>query len=171
MLVSLLINLEMTISKEEVLRWLEAVKDPEIPVLSLVDLGVITNINITSTHIEVEMTPTFVGCPAMDLMKHEVQQVIRSKGIESVSVNISFKKQWSSDMISEKGKVALKNFGLAPPPSASTLVTDIDILEHAVCPRCNNNNTELRSPFGSTLCRSIHYCPSCKESFEQFKPL
>ena len=157
-------------TKEEVLHWLEAVKDPEIPVLSLVDLGVITNINIESNKVEVEMTPTFVGCPALDFMKSEVIQVIRAQGIENVSVSISFKKPWSSDMISEKGKAALKKFGLAPPP-ASAYIADIDFLEHAQCPRCNSTNTEIKSPFGSTLCRSIHYCMDCKEAFEQFKPL
>lgn len=156
--------------KEEVLRWLEQVKDPEIPVLSLVDLGVITNIEISANRVHVEMTPTFVGCPAIDLMKEEIVQVIRKEGIENVSVSISFKKPWSSDMISEKGKAALKKFGLAPPP-ASVYITDIDFLEHAKCPRCDSTNTEVKSPFGSTLCRSIHYCLNCMEAFEQFKPL
>jgi ring-1,2-phenylacetyl-CoA epoxidase subunit PaaD len=157
-------------TKEEVLQWLEAVKDPEIPVLSLVDLGVITNIEIGANQVHVEMTPTFVGCPALDFMKSEVIQVIMAQGIDNVSVNISFRKPWSSDMISEKGRAALKKFGLAPPP-ASAYITDIDLLEHAQCPRCNSTNTEIKSPFGSTLCRSIHYCLDCKEAFEQFKPL
>ena len=155
---------------EDILLWLEAVKDPEIPVLSLVDLGVITNIEITENNIRVEMTPTFVGCPAINVMKEEIIEVIHKQGIEQVTVHIGFKKPWSSDMISEKGKAALKNFGLAPPP-VSTYITDIDLLEHAHCPRCNRANTEIRSPFGSTLCRSIHYCLDCKESFEQFKPI
>ncbi len=157
-------------TKEEVLQWLEAVKDPEIPVLSLVDLGVITNIEISNNQVSVEMTPTFVGCPALDFMKEEVIQVIRQQGIENVSVTISFKKPWSSDMISEKGRAALKKFGLAPPQLAA-FITDIDLLEHAQCPRCNSTNTEIKSPFGSTLCRSIHYCLDCKEAFEQFKPI
>lgn len=155
---------------DDVYKWLDAVKDPEIPVLSLVDLGVITDIKIESNSVSVEMTPTFVGCPAIDMMKSEVIEVIKQHGIENVSVNISFKQAWTSDKISENGKAALKKFGLAPPPSAA-LIADIDVLEHAVCPRCNGDNTELRSPFGSTLCRSIHYCFTCKESFEQFKPL
>lgn len=155
---------------DDVYGWLEQVKDPEIPVLSLADLGVITSIEISTNQVHVEMTPTFVGCPALDFMKAEVIQVIREHGIENVSASISFKKPWSSDMISEKGKVALKKFGLAPPP-AMAYITDIDLLEHAQCPRCNSTNTEMKSPFGSTLCRSIHYCLDCKEAFEQFKPL
>lgn len=150
--------------------WLEVVKDPEIPVLSLVDLGVITNIEIGENQIQIEMTPTFVGCPAMDFMKAEVISAIQRHGIEKVIVNISFKKPWSSDNISEKGKIALKQFGLSPPPP-SAFITDIDLLEHAQCPRCDGINTEIKSPFGSTLCRSIHFCLDCKDSFEQFKPL
>jgi ring-1,2-phenylacetyl-CoA epoxidase subunit PaaD len=160
----------ITHTKEEVLQWLEQVKDPEIPVLSLVDLGVITNIKVEPNSVAVEMTPTFVGCPAIDMMKSEIIGVLHKQGIENVIVNVSLKQPWTSDRISEKGRIALKQFGLAPPPSAA-LIDDIDLLEHAVCPRCNGTYTELRSPFGSTLCRSIHYCNTCRESFEQFKPL
>jgi ring-1,2-phenylacetyl-CoA epoxidase subunit PaaD len=160
----------MTPTTDQVYLWLDAVKDPEIPVLSLVDLGVITNIQLGENSVDVEMTPTFVGCPAIDLMKSEIVEVIRQQGIENVNVTVSLKQPWTSDRISEKGRLALKQFGLAPPPSAS-LIDDIDLLEHAVCPRCNGTYTELRSPFGSTLCRSIHYCNTCRESFEQFKPL
>lgn len=151
------------------MQWLEEVKDPEIPVLSLVDLGVITKVAVGDNVIQVEMTPTFVGCPALEIMKQEVVSVIQKHGFENASVTISFKEPWTSDLISEKGRAALKKFGLAPPPVG--YIEDIDFLEHAECPRCNGTNTEVRSPFGSTLCRSIHYCLDCKESFEQFKPL
>jgi len=150
--------------------WLEEVKDPEVPVLSLVDLGVITDICIDHETVKVELTPTFVGCPALDMMKEEIAEVLQRHGIKSVVVEVSFRKPWSSDLISEKGKAALKKFGLAPPPS-TTLFQDIDVLEHAVCPRCSGDNTELKSAFGPTLCRSIHYCHDCREAFEQFKPI
>lgn len=159
-----------TITKKDVYTWLEEVKDPEIPVLSLVDLGVITNVHIDSDSVAIEMTPTFVGCPAMDMMKLEVIEQLKKKGVQNVDVNISFKSPWTSDKISEKGRLALKKFGLAPPPKGN-LFTDIDILEYAMCPRCNGTNTELKSPFGPTLCRSIHYCNDCLEAFEQFKPI
>lgn len=157
------------LSVDQVYAWLEEVKDPEIPVLSLVDLGVISQINISENSIQIEMTPTFVGCPALEIMKQEVINVVKKHGVDQVSVNISFKKPWKSDMISEKGRIALKKFGLAPPPTG--YISDIDLLENIECPRCHGNNTEVRSPFGSTLCRSIHYCLDCRESFEQFKPL
>ena len=155
----------------DIYAWLDEVKDPEIPVLSLVDLGVITGVSIEGDHIKVEMTPTFVGCPAMDFMKGEVLDVLKKHGIKDAEVEINFKHAWSSDKISEKGKLALKKYGFAPPPPTSEILTDLSILEHATCPRCTGTNTEMKSPFGPTLCRSLHYCFDCREAFEQFKPL
>lgn len=157
-------------SKDDILLLLEDVKDPEIPVLSLVDLGVITQVHISDEGVAITMTPTFVGCPAMDFMKNEVLEKLHSAGITHATVTISFKEPWSSDKISDRGKAALKKFGLAP-PMPSHLFTDIEVLEHVPCPRCNGTNTELRNPFGPTLCRSIHYCMDCREAFEQFKPV
>ena len=155
---------------EQIYRWLEEVKDPEIPVLSLVDLGVITEVEVLGDVVKIEMTPTFVGCPALDYMKDEVKALLKNKGIEKVNVEVSYKKAWSSDLISEKGRAALKKYGFAPPPSAHVFA-DLEILENAICPRCNSINTEMKSPFGPTLCRSIYYCHDCKEAFEQFKPV
>ncbi|MBS1507442.1 MAG: phenylacetate-CoA oxygenase subunit PaaJ [Bacteroidetes bacterium] len=160
----------MNLNKEQIYEWLQEVKDPEIPVLSLVDLGVITQIDLSNNGVSVEMTPTFVGCPAMDYMKQEVESALVAKGIKPVTVSVNYKKTWSSDLITEKGRIALEKFGLAPPPSAQVF-TDIGILENAICPRCHETNTELRSPFGPTLCRSIYYCNTCQEAFEQFKPI
>lgn len=160
----------VSLSKDDILLLLEDVKDPEIPVLSLVDLGVITYVDISDDSVAITMTPTFVGCPAIDFMKTEVLEKLQSAGITNATVTISFKEPWSSDKISDRGKAALKKFGLAP-PMPSHLFTDIEVLEHVPCPRCNSTNTELRNPFGPTLCRSIHYCMNCREAFEQFKPI
>ncbi|MBK5280139.1 MAG: phenylacetate-CoA oxygenase subunit PaaJ [Bacteroidia bacterium] len=158
----------LTISK--IYSWLDEVKDPEIPVLSLVDLGVVTEVEINGEQVRIELTPTFTGCPAMDMMKSEVIEKLKNNGVANPQVEISFRVPWSSEFISEKGKIALKKFGLAPPPS-NKLFTDLEILGDAICPRCSGSNTELRNPFGPTLCRSIHFCYDCKEAFEQFKPL
>lgn len=157
-------------TKKEIMGWLEEVKDPEIPVLSLVDLGVITNIDISNSAVKIEMTPTFVGCPALDYMKKEVEKVLQKNMVQNFLVEVNFKTAWTSDLISEKGKLALKKFGLSPPASAKVFA-DIGILEHAECPRCSGTNTELKTPFGPTLCRAIYYCNDCKEAFEQFKSL
>jgi ring-1,2-phenylacetyl-CoA epoxidase subunit PaaD len=158
------------VSEHLIYSWLEEVKDPEIPVLSLIDLGVITGVTITNEEIKIEMTPTFTGCPALDMMKKEIKEILNKNGVEKVVIEVSYKKPWNSDLISEKGRKALKEFGLAPPPPRQ-LFTELDLLEHAVCPRCESTDTELRNTFGATLCRSMHYCNSCKEAFEQFKPL
>lgn len=157
-------------TKAQIYTWLEEVKDPEIPVLSLVDLGVITNLQLTNDGVAIEMTPTFVGCPALDMMKSEIHEVLTKHGVNNVSITVSFREPWTSDRISEKGKTALKKFGLAPPPSRE-IFTDLEVLEHAICPRCEGVDTEMKSAFGPTLCRSIHYCNFCREAFEQFKPL
>jgi ring-1,2-phenylacetyl-CoA epoxidase subunit PaaD len=158
-------------SVADVYAWLEEVKDPEIPVISLVDLGVITQVELLGDHVKVEMTPTFVGCPAMDYMRNDVLEVLKKHGIRNPEVSINFKHGWSTDKISERGKRALKKFGLAPPPLTKEIHHDLNILEHTPCPRCNGTNTEMKSPFGPTLCRSLHYCFDCREAFEQFKPL
>jgi ring-1,2-phenylacetyl-CoA epoxidase subunit PaaD len=161
----------MTITEDQIRLWLDEVKDPEIPVLSLNDLGVITDINIDPLgKVTVNMTPTFSGCPAMDVMQQDVVDVLAKNGIEDREVIVSFKKQWNSNMISDKGRKALADFGLAPPPKHN-MVVDIEIIERVDCPQCVSDNTEMKTPFGPTLCRSIHRCNSCGESFEQFKPL
>ena len=159
------------VTTEEIKEWLDVVKDPEIPVLSLNDLGVITGIELKDDgHVTVNMTPTFAGCPAMDVMKSDVEEVLKDKGISNFNVNLSFETQWNSNMITEKGRKALKDFGLAPPPKHD-LIVDIDIIAEAKCPYCNSSNTEMKTPFGPALCRSMHYCNDCKQAFERFKPL
>lgn len=158
------------ITNDQIYAWLEEVKDPEIPVLSLVDLGVITAIAVDERNVRIEMTPTFVGCPALDIMQNDIRELLTKKGLKKIEIEVSYKEPWTSDRISENGKLALKKFGLSPPPSRQ-LFAELEVLGHAVCPRCGNSNTELRNTFGPTLCRSIHYCNDCKEAFEQFKPL
>jgi ring-1,2-phenylacetyl-CoA epoxidase subunit PaaD len=160
----------MVIEKEEILDLLKEVTDPEIPVLSLVDLGVITDIEIKEDNVVVHMTPTFIGCPAIEYMQKDIKETLEKKGFNNVEVEVSFNIQWNSNMISEEGRDALKKFGLAPPPKHN-LIIDIDILENVKCPYCDSSNTTLNTPFGPTLCRSIHYCNSCRQAFEQFKPL
>jgi len=161
----------MTLTEDKILEMLKEVKDPEIPVISLVDLGVITGIKITDNHVTVNMTPTFIGCPAMDYMKQDVVDVLNKNEISNHTVNLNLETTWSSDLISDEGKKALKKFGLAPPPVHNNVIEDLDIIEHAECPNCDSTNTTLKSPFGPTLCRSLHHCDNCGEAFESFKPI
>ena len=150
---------------------LKQVVDPEIPTISLIDLGVITEISINDDDkVTVKMTPTFSGCPAMDYMRNNVVEVLEENGIQNHQVDMNFDTQWSSNNITENGLKAIKKHGLAPPPKHN-LIVDIDLVKKATCPFCNSDNTELKSPFGPTLCRSLHYCNDCSQGFEQFKPV
>jgi len=159
------------ITKEEILEALQDVKDPEIPTISVVDLGIITDVQVNEENsVFVTLTPTFAGCPALKLLEGLVKDRIEMLGAENVDVKTTFDTQWNTDMISEKGRAMLKKHGLAPPPVHGGLV-QIDILKHVKCPYCNSDNTELKTPFGPTLCRSLHYCNNCRQAFEQFKPV
>jgi len=161
----------LKLTKEKILEWLEEVKDPEIPVLSLIDLGVIQAVEIgRDSKVRVKMTPTFAGCPAMDYMVNEVKEVLDRNDVKEFEVKVSFEKPWSSNNITPKGRKALKEFGLAPPNKYDVIV-DLNIIQQAKCPHCDSPDTEMKSPFGPTLCRSLHYCNTCKQAFEQFKPL
>jgi len=154
--------------KSEILVLLSDLVDPEIPTISLIDLGVIQDVLITNNHVKVVMTPTFSGCPAMEYMKNDVLNTLQNHGIEDCSVEISFKNPWNSNRITEKGIAALKKHGLAPPQKYIS-PEEITIIEHVECPNCKSTNTVLKNTFGPTLCRAMHFCNDCKQMFEQFK--
>ena len=156
--------------EREIWDALQNVKDPEIPVISVVDMGIITGVYLDEDVVRITMTPTFVGCPAIDYMKNDIQQTVESLGYERVEVDVDFETKWSSNLITEEGKAQLKDFGLAPPPRIQGNV-EIKNLENVKCPKCGSTNTTLNNPFGPTLCRSVHKCNDCGEGFEQFKPV
>lgn len=150
---------------------LRGVMDPEIPVLSVVDLGIITGVELSPAQsVVVRMTPTFAGCPAIRLMEKQVGEAVELLGYEHVRVETDFSVTWNSNRISEQGREIIKNFGLAPPPKHNG-EPDLDRLQHTECPYCASANTTLKTPFGPTLCRSMHYCFDCLQAFEQFKPV
>ncbi len=159
------------VTKEEILEALQEVKDPEIPTISVVELGIVTNVIVNdSNNVSVTLTPTFAGCPALKVLEDLVRERILQLRVEKVEVKTNFDVQWNTNMISEKGREMLKKHGLAPPPLHNGLV-QIDVLKYVKCPYCGSTNTELKTPFGPTLCRSLHYCNSCMQAFEQFKPV
>jgi ring-1,2-phenylacetyl-CoA epoxidase subunit PaaD len=145
--------------------------DPEIPTISIVDMGIVTGVDVVSdTQVHVTLTPTFSGCPALKVMEELVIQRLHEAGIPEASVTTSFAVQWNTNMISEKGLQALLKHGLAPPPKHDGYI-ELDVLSDTPCPLCGSRNTILKSPFGPTLCRSLHYCNNCKNAFEGFKPV
>jgi len=157
--------------KSDILKALQDVKDPEIPTISIVDLGIVTDVTINNGSVSVKLTPTFAGCPALKVMESMVEERIKNMGIENVEVITDFSVQWTTDMITENGLRALKAHGLAPPPRLGNKPVQIELLDKVICPLCGSSDTELKTPFGPTLCRSIHYCKNCLNAFEQFKPV
>ncbi len=159
-------------TEAEIYTALQSVYDPEIPTISVVDMGIITNVEVRNDDdVRITMTPTFVGCPAIDYMRRDVESAVTGLGIANVTVDVTFDSPWTTNRISEKGKAALLKHGLAPPEHFETLTLSLDVLNNVACPLCGSRNTELKSPFGPTLCRSLHYCNACSQAFEGFKPL
>jgi len=161
----------MNLREEQIKSVLEQVNDPEIPTISIVDLGIVTKIiSEKENQAYVQLTPTFSGCPALKIMENLVSAALFNAGYNEVKVETSFETQWNSNLISEKGLIALKKHGLAPPPKHDGYI-ELDVLSYIPCPLCNSRNTTLQTPFGPTLCRSIHYCNNCSNAFEAFKPV
>jgi ring-1,2-phenylacetyl-CoA epoxidase subunit PaaD len=159
------------VTEAQIRELLQVVKDPEIPTVSLVDLGVVHQVAFPdSGGVYVELIPTFSGCPAMSLMALEVERVLTDAGLHPVSVVMNKQVPWHSNLITEQGRVGLRQHGLSPPPRYDA-DTQAYTLDHAECPKCGSTRTELRNPFGPTLCRAIHQCLDCRETFEQFKPM
>lgn len=160
------------LTKKEILLALDDVKDPEIPTISVVELGIVTDVTISEDQdIRIDLTPTFSGCPALKMLEHLVKERVEAiPGVGNVSVHTSFDIPWNTNRISEKGLAALKKHGLAPPPRHDGYI-ELEVLSETACPYCGSHNTTLESPFGPTLCRSLHYCKNCLQAFEGFKPV
>ncbi|MBI5763830.1 MAG: phenylacetate-CoA oxygenase subunit PaaJ [Planctomycetes bacterium] len=149
---------------------LDTVTDPEIPVISIVEMGMVPSVLVDGDATVVRMTPTFAGCPALDVIRQNIVAAVKNAGYENVRVDVVFDPPWTSDRITDVGREKLKSFGLAPPGAACGSINELRIAE-AACPLCDSTNTTLESIFGPTLCRAIHYCNDCQQSFEQFKPV
>jgi ring-1,2-phenylacetyl-CoA epoxidase subunit PaaD len=152
---------------------LETVPDPEIPAVSVVDMGMVASVEVADRQARVVMLPTFTGCPAIPVIKSDVARAAAGvDGVETVEVETTFDPAWTTDRITAEGRAKLEAFGLAPPTgSAPVLIADIGLPKVAVCPFCSSRDTVADSPFGPTPCRALYYCRSCRNPFEQFKPV
>ena len=151
---------------------LAEIPDPEIPVISLVDLGVVRDVAVDGEHVRVEFTPTFLGCPALEVMRDAMAEKVRELGGEPDVLVIS-DDSWSSDKITPEGREKLRAAGLAPPtPREASTPTLLQLQSGAFrCPYCGSKDTRLENIFGPTPCRSVRYCASCRQPFEQFKTI
>jgi len=151
---------------------LEEIPDPEIPVISLVDLGVIRSVRVEGEQVRIEFTPTFLGCPALEAMRRAMEEKVAALGAEP-EVAVIQDDSWSTDRISNAGREKLREAGFAPPaPRAAGQTTLLQLQSKAFrCPYCGSAETRLENIFGPTPCRSIRWCESCRQPFEQFKTI
>jgi ring-1,2-phenylacetyl-CoA epoxidase subunit PaaD len=159
------------ISTEKIWSILGEVKDPEVPVLSVTDLGIIREIRMDSEQVEIFITPTYSGCPAMDVIRINIRMALLQHGFPKVKITTVLSPAWTTDWMSEKGKQQLKAYGIAPPtPVQQVCHTKLFHQEEAIpCPRCNSYHTQRISEFGSTACKALYRCLDCQEPFDYFK--
>jgi ring-1,2-phenylacetyl-CoA epoxidase subunit PaaD len=162
-----------TISTKNIWDILEQVSDPEIPVLTITDLGIVRDVKIDNTPlgaggIEVIITPTYTGCPAMDMIAMNIKLALIENGYHKIKITSVLAPVWTTDWMTEDGKRKLKEYGIAPPHHSTTRSdgTSDRVVE---CPQCNSTNTKLISEFGSTACKALYQCCDCKEPFDYFK--
>ena len=159
-------------TEQDIWKILQEVKDPEVPVLSVIDLGIVRKVKFDpdAHQLEVIITPTYSGCPAMDVIAMDIRLKLMEKGIRDVVVRQQLSPAWTTDWMSNEGKEKLKAFGIAPPnPKQQFCTTDMFRQEAVQCPRCNSFHTELISQFGSTACKAMYRCLDCREAFDYFK--
>lgn len=140
----------------ELWNLLDQVKDPEIPVLSLWDLGILQNVEQCGDQVRVTITPTYSGCPAMDVIREDIEKLLRDHGVDDVSIKTQLSPAWTTDWMTEEGRAQLQGYGIAPPGDVS-------------CPHCGSKNTNRVSEFGSTACKALYQCGDCGEPFDYFK--
>lgn len=157
-------------SRDQIWHTLNTIRDPEIPVVSLVELGVVRDVHITADTVIISLTPTFAGCPALHAMREDIVEQLRAIGVQQIEIRTVLNPPWTSEWLSDEVRSKLKRFGLAPPPRHTGDI-ELALSEVVACPQCGSHATVLDNAFGPTLCQSLHYCQACRQSFQRFKPL
>jgi ring-1,2-phenylacetyl-CoA epoxidase subunit PaaD len=157
-----------TITKEHIMHLLGRVPDPEIPVVSIVDMGMVRDVEFTDGKCTITFTPTYMGCPAIKMIQDDIKTTLGNEGLDDVQFKISYSPAWTTDWMTTETKEKLRQYGIAPPQgischSMSHNKSTVD------CPRCSSSATQIISKFGSTACKALYKCLDCKEPFEYFK--
>lgn len=155
--------------KNEIISFLSEVSDPEIPVLSLEDMGIIRDVSLVDDKWVVTITPTYSGCPAMQVIEEDIAAKLKEKGIEKFKIKTVLSPAWTTDWMSEAGKEKLREYGIAPPQGSADKSALTGEPKVVPCPQCGSENTELTSQFGSTPCKALYRCKDCLEPFDYFK--
>lgn len=159
---------EARITEDLVWAWLAEVLDPEIPVVSVIDLGIVRDVRMAADSVEVDVAPTYSGCPATEVIERSIVSHLRQHGVKNVVIKRVLAPAWTTDWISKSGREKLKAYGIAPPAQSSKRAM-LGEMQRIACPRCGSAATSLVSEFGSTACKSSYRCDSCLEPFEYFK--
>jgi ring-1,2-phenylacetyl-CoA epoxidase subunit PaaD len=157
--------------QQAVWNWLRDVRDPEVPVLSILDLGIVRNVEVTpSGEAVIHITPTYSGCPAMDVIGMNIRMALAGRGFSKVLIELQLSPAWTTDWMSAEGRQKLKEYGIAPPGRLAAAGEPGLFEEDSIsCPRCDSADTKLVSNYGATACKSMYQCNSCHEPFEHFK--
>ncbi len=153
-----------------VLRLLSSIKDPEVPVLNVVEMGIVRRVELGDRETVVQITPTYSGCPAMEVIEGQIRQVLEDSGLPGVRLKRVYAPPWTTDWMTEEARRKLRDYGIAPPARKQELV-QLDEEVSAPCPYCHSIETELRSAFGPTACKALHFCRACCQPFESFKTI
>jgi ring-1,2-phenylacetyl-CoA epoxidase subunit PaaD len=159
------------ISEQKIWSILSTVADPEVPVLTILDLGIVRAVKLNGDEIEIIITPTYTGCPAMDMIAMNIRLALAEHGYKQVKITSILSPAWTTDWMSEEGKQKLKSYGIAPPNPKQQVCDDklFAAAEAVQCPLCNSYHTHRISQFGSTACKALYQCDDCKEPFDYFK--
>ena len=159
------------LSSEKIKVLLAQIPDPEIPVISIVDLGILRDVKVVSaTEISVTITPTYSGCPAMRVIEDEIKLLLKKEGFEKINIITVLTPAWTTDWLNDAAKEKLRQYGIAPPEKTSVDKNTLLGKERKIkCPQCGSEHSEMISQFGSTACKALYRCLSCKEPFDYFK--
>ena len=155
-------------TKEDILNILSVIRDPEIPVVTIEEMGMLRDVFVSDDGIEVIITPTYTGCPAMGIIEHDIKMMLDISGIADAKVTLVYNPAWTTDWMSDAAKDKLMKYGISP-PQHSSCVQDKFEQNQIECPLCHSKSTTMISRFGSTACKSLYQCNDCKEPFEYFK--
>jgi len=162
------------VTPAQVWSWLEDVLDPEVPALSVVDLGIVRDVRVSDAGVEVDVTPTYSGCPAVQVIERDIRETLERHGVHAVALRTTFSPAWTTEWISDAGRAKLEAYGIAAPgpvADAGDLVQLLRAPRAVRCPFCRSGDTTLRSAFGSTACKALHFCNACAQPFEEFKAI
>lgn len=157
------------LSEDAIWALLDTVKDPEIPAVSVVELGIVRRVSLDGKHLSVDITPTYSGCPATELIEELIAEALRTSGIRDAQLNRVLTPAWSTDWITPEGREKLRAFGIAPPHGSASKMSLLGADEVVACPLCSSHDTERLSEFGSTACKALYRCRDCLEPFDYFK--